>query len=55
MVSGMIKVSNLCQREVPMDDPAYMGLYFTGGNYPKSPRRIMEQPPNGLVLFEGKA
>ena len=45
----MIKVSNVRQRAVPTDEPAYMGMYFTGGNCPKSPRRITEQPPNGIV------
>ena len=37
------------QRAVPRDEPAYMGMSFIGGNCPKSPRRIMEQPPNEII------
>ena len=51
----MIKVSNVCHKVVPTDEPAYIGMSFIGGNCPRSPMRIMEQPPNGIVQFEGKA
>ena len=54
IVSSVIKVSNVHQKEVPIDEPTYMGISFTRGNCPKSPRRIIEQPPNGIVHFKGK-
>ena len=50
----MTKVSNVHQREVPRDEPLYMGMSFIGGNFPKSPRRMMEQPPKGLYMGKGK-
>ena len=54
MVESLTKVLKVYQRALPDDESAYMGIYFAGESCPKSPRRMMEQPPKGIEHWEGK-
>lgn len=42
-----MNMSKLRQSAVPRDVPAYKGMSFTGGNWPRSPTKMIEQLPNG--------
>ena len=54
MVESVTKVLKVHQIALPHGEPECMGMSFTKGNYPKLPRRMMEQPPNGIVNLEEK-
>ena len=49
MVESVTKVLKVRQRALPRDEATNMGMSFTGGSFPKSPRRMMEKPSKGIV------
>jgi len=50
-VDSVTTVVKLCQSAEPWEDPAYKGMSITGGNWARSPTRIIEQPPKEMFLW----
>ena len=45
IVESVTTVLKLRQSAVPWEEPTYNGMSITGGNWARSPTRIIEQPP----------
>ena len=51
IVESVTTVLKLCQSVVPWEEPAYNGMSITGGNWERSPIRIIEQQPKEMFLW----
>lgn len=55
IVSRVTTLLSFFHKNFPIVLPAYKGLSLTGGNWPRSPTRMMDMPPKGQFFFSETA